>query len=142
MRPLDRVAQDHDELGVWDEGPDALLGIGAVQVERRRLAAERAARRIGEQRLVFGPAPDVLPVGLHVTRPAAAAGRRPLAEEELRLFDPRHEQARMRGQGRVQGCGTGLRGTSDEEIRQGHGGDLLGGAGEPAKTTIPTCLVD
>ena len=139
---LDRVAQDHDHLGVRDQLADAALRGTVIEIKRCRLTARGTGRGAGEQRLVVRPPPDMLAVGLYVARPAAAGRRRPVGEEELGLLDRRHEQARMRGQGSMQRRGARLGGADDEEVRQGHGADLLGRAVQPAKATIPIRLVD
>jgi hypothetical protein len=131
--PLDRVAQDHDHLGVRDQLADAALRGAVIQIKRCRLAAQGAGRGAGEQRLVVRPPPDVLAVGLHVAGPAPAGRRRPVGEEELGLLDRRHEQARMRGQGGMQRRGARLGRANDQEIRQGHGETSSG-------TAVPPCI--
>jgi hypothetical protein len=119
VRPLDRIPQDHDELRRRDEVPDAPQRRPVVEVQRRRFAAQRTGRGRLEQCLVPVPLPDVLPVGERV--PGAAAGRRrAVGEEELRFLDRRHEQARMPGQRRVQGCRPRLRNPGHQEVGQCH----------------------
>ncbi len=130
VRPLDRVTQHGDHPGARDQCVDPLLRPAVVQVEGSRLAAQRAGRRGGEQRLVVVPPPDVLPVGLHIAG-AAAPWRRAVGEEVLRLLDRGHEQRGMPGQGHMQRGGAGLGGTDRKEIWQGHEGDLLGATRYP-----------
>src|SRR5262249_49511407 len=103
------------------------LRLPVVQVEGGRLPAQRPGRRGAEQRLVVLPPPYVLAVGLRVARPAAPPRRGAVGEEELRFLDRGHEQLGGSGQGHVQRGGASLGGTGEEEIRQGHPGDLPGG---------------
>ena len=121
MRPLDRVPQDHDHLDPRDQLADAALRVAVIKIEGRRLAAQGARRGAREQRLVVGAPPHVLPVGLHVARPAAAVRRRPVGEEELRFLDGRQVQARVSGQRGMECGGACLGSTDHQEIRQGHG---------------------
>ena len=121
MRPLDRVPQDHDHLDPQDQLADAALRVAVIKIEGRRLAAQGARRGAREQRLVVGAPPHVLPVGLHVARPAAAVRRRPIGEEELRFLDGRQVEAWVGGQGGMECGGPGLGGTDHQEIWPGHG---------------------
>src|SRR5262249_20849931 len=96
-----------------------------VQVEGGGLAAQRAGWCGAEQCLVVLPPPYVLAVGLHVTGSPAAARRGTVGEEELRFLDGGHEQLGMPRQGRMPRRCARLGRTDHQEIRQGHGGDLL-----------------
>jgi hypothetical protein len=84
--PFHRIAQHRNQLRVRDRGPDAPHRVPVVQVQRRRLTPQRPRRGRVEQRLVIRPPPHVLAVGERVAG-SAARRRRPLTEEEFRLFD-------------------------------------------------------
>ena len=119
--PLHRIAHDHDQPGLGQRLADPAHRGPVVQVERRRLAAQRAGRGRVEQRLVLRPAPDVLPVSERV--PGSALGRRrAVGEEELGLLDRRHEEPRVPGERGVQRRGARLRGTDHQEVRHRHQG--------------------
>ncbi len=115
MSAFDRVPQHDDELGVGNQRLDVELSIAIVEVERRGLALERVRPGAVEQRFVVGTSPDVLTVGLGVTR-TAFGGRRPIGKEEFGLLDRRHVNCGMLGQRQMQGRGTGLGDAGDEEL--------------------------
>ena len=131
-----RIAHDHDEPGVRERVADPAHRGPVVQVQRRRLALQRPGRGRGEQGLVIAAAPDVLPVGQRVPRPAALGRRRPVGEEELRLLDGRHIQTRVSGQRGVQGRGAGLGSADDQEVGHRHGGLQGGTRGSTLSTRI------
>jgi hypothetical protein len=120
MGAFHRVAQDRDQPGLRDERADSPLGEPVVEVEGRRLTTQRPGRSAGEQRFIVLPPPHVLAVGGRVAG-AAASGRRAVGQEELRLFDGRHEQVGMAGQGNVKRGRPRLWGADHEEVRQRHG---------------------
>ena len=120
--PLHRVTQHRDHLDVRDQVLDPALRRSVIEVERGGLGPQLARRGRLEQRLVVLPPPDLLTPGRDIAGAAATGGRRPpVGQEVLGLFDRRHVEHGMRGQGRVQGRGAGFGGTDDQEVRQRHG---------------------
>ena len=120
VRPFDRIAHDHDQPGAGNRLTYPAHRGPVVQVQRRRLAPERAGRSRVEQGLVIRPAPYLLAVGQRVPR-AAPGRRRSVGEEELRLLDRGQVKARVTGQRDMQRRGARLRGTDHQEVGQGHG---------------------